>query len=293
MAEVQQYLDYVSTFPGLLKEQLAKFDFVRFYSDDFNFNDYKPPLYSFESICVVIFAYLFGIRLTQWLMNFKSKPFNTRWVSAIHNFFLFAISVTMLFGVLINCFEIFRQGGLNAIICNPNGTYRTSKMNFWIYIFYLTKPYEFIDTFIMIFKKRELNFLHVWHHCSTFLLVWLTQVQEMNIQFISISANCLVHSFMYYYYFVASLGKQVWWKRYLTLLQIFQFVITTSFNSYWLYAYLQGYNCAGDLYGFFFGMFVINSFLFLFIVFYIDNYKQSGNPESPRTPKKTPRPKKD
>jgi len=180
---------------------------------------------------------------------------------------------------------------VKQFLCNPGGSFRTSKMMFWIYIFYLTKPYEFIDTFIMIFKKRELNFLHVWHHCTTFLLVWTTQVQEMNIQWISISANCFVHSFMYYYYFVSSFGVQVWWKRHLTLLQIIQFIITISLNCYWAYAYQMNYQCAGTLFGFYFGMSIIASFLVLFIQFYAQSYKTGRNVDTPsNSPTTSPRP---
>jgi len=246
----------------------------------------------------MIICYLIGIRITSWYM-FNKKPINMKWISAMHNFFLFVLSVIMLFGVTTGVIEIYLKGGFNAIVCNPNGSYRNSKLFFWIYIFYLTKPYEFIDTFIMIFKKRELNFLHVWHHCSTCLLVWTTQIQEMNIQWISIAANCFVHSFMYYYYFISSFGIQPWWKRYLTLLQIIQFVVTISLNFYWLYAYINQHNCAGTLFGFYFGMSIITSFLGLFIQFYYQNYKSGRNVESPTTspstsPKTSPRrPKKD
>ena len=41
--------------------------------------------------------------------------------------------------------------------------------------------------------------------------------------------NSLIHVFMYSYYFLASLGPQMqkylWWKKYLTALQMIQFVI--------------------------------------------------------------------
>jgi len=39
--------------------------------------------------------------------------------------------------------------------------------------------------------------------------------------------NTLVHIFMYYYYAVRSLGYTVWWKEYLTQLQMFQFCFNT------------------------------------------------------------------
>ena len=40
--------------------------------------------------------------------------------------------------------------------------------------------------------------------------------------------NALVHSIMYTYYFLAAMGPQfqkyLWWKRYLTQLQLLQFI---------------------------------------------------------------------
>jgi len=278
-----------SIVPSNTPPKFQGFDFYNFYTDDFNFNQFKPPFYSFESICLTVASYLLAIRLTTWYM-FNKKPFTMKYISALHNFFLFVISVVMFFGVILGVVDLYFKGGSSAIMCNANGTYINSKLMFWIYVFYLTKPYEFVDTFIMIFKKRDLNFLHVWHHCTTFLLVWTTQIQAMNIQWISISANCFVHCFMYYYYFVSCLGYQVWWKRYLTLLQIVQFIITFSLNCYWAYAYYNGYNCAGTLFGFYFGMSIIFSFLLLFLKFYVDNYNSGKNVESPsHSPQNSPR----
>ena len=156
------------------------FDFPRFYREDFNFNDYKPPFYKFEEVCLGIAGYLLAIRLTTFLMRFKKTGFNLKYISALHNLFLFLISVSMLVGILMNVVDLYLKGGQEAILCNATGTYRSNLANFWYYIFYLTKPYEFVDTFIMIFKKRELNFLHVWHHCTTFVLVWVTMVRNSN-----------------------------------------------------------------------------------------------------------------
>ena len=43
-----------------------------------------------------------------------------------------------------------------------------------LWIHYLSKVYEFADTAIMVLKKneRQISFLHVYHHASTFFPCW-------------------------------------------------------------------------------------------------------------------------
>lgn len=204
---------------------------IEYYNkNDFNFNDYKPPIYDFSSVLCFILGYLITIRLSTWFMQSR-KPFALKRITTLHNLFLFALSLVMFVGVIVNVLETFQYGSWDSIFCGANRNFRSGRLQFWYYVFYLSKPYEFVDTFTMVFKKKELNFLHVWHHCTTFLLVWVTQVQEMNIQWVSISANAFVHIWMYYYYFMTSIGSTVWWKRYLTLLQVFLFFPVLRTNS--------------------------------------------------------------
>jgi fatty acid elongase 3 len=40
------------------------------------------------------------------------------------------------------------------------------------YVYYLSKFLELADTFILILKKKELIFLHWYHHSVVILLVW-------------------------------------------------------------------------------------------------------------------------
>jgi len=40
-----------------------------------------------------------------------------------------------------------------------------------------------------------------------------------------------VHTHRYYYYLLASLKKEIWWKKYITRLQIIQFVLVNSLHS--------------------------------------------------------------
>ena len=101
-----------------------------------------------------------------------------------------------------------------------------------LWLYYLSKILELLDSvfFILRGKYNQLTFLHVYHHSSMIALAWV------NVNFlpggnsvVGTALNCGVHIVMYSYYFLASLGpkiqKYLWWKRYLTTLQIIQFVI--------------------------------------------------------------------
>jgi hypothetical protein len=88
---------------------------------------------------------------------------------------------------------------------------------FWIYIFYLSKAYELLDTVFLVFKKSRLRFLHVYHHAATLLLVWWCLNWNVPVQWIACVLNALVHIPMYYYYFLYEIGQTSWWKRFVTI----------------------------------------------------------------------------
>jgi len=253
---------------------LNRWDLRQYYRDDFCFVDHNPPFTDLESVLIAIVIYLIAIRLSTWYMESLEKPYKLYWISLFHNFFIFALSVIMFLSISYHIINIINEDGLEAVTWDSKRKYRNHLVNFWEYIFYISKPYEFVDTFIMIFKKKKLNFLHVWHHCSTFFLVWVNMYDDMRIQWVCMVFNSLVHSFMYYYYLVSSFGYQPWWKRYLTQFQIAQFIITTIVNSTWVWAWYSGKNPVGSWRAFNSALFIIGSFLILFINFYIQSYKK-------------------
>lgn len=96
--------------------------------------------------------------------------------------------------------------------------------------------------------------------------------------------NLTVHVFMYYYYFRTASGVKIWWKQYLTTLQITQFVIDlvviySCTYSYYIVTYTNGFlpnfgDCAGTESAAAFGCAILTSYLFLFINFYRITYNQ-------------------
>jgi hypothetical protein len=88
---------------------------------------------------------------------------------------------------------------------------------------------------------------------------------------------------MYYYYFRAAGGARIWWKKYLTTLQIVQFIIDLFFVYFCSYTYftatywpwIPNYgSCAGSESADIFGCLLLSSYLLLFIGFYQKTYSK-------------------
>lgn len=101
--------------------------------------------------------------------------------------------------------------------------------------FYRSKIYEFIDTFLMIYKGnyRQVSFLHVYHHLS--VTVWwfyLTQVMPGGEALVPLIVNSGIHVIMYAYYFLTTIlpREYMWWGRYLTWAQMVQFVFLMTIS---------------------------------------------------------------
>lgn len=101
---------------------------------------------------------------------------------------------------------------------------------------------------------------------------------------------------MYWYYFQAARGVRVWWKEWVTRIQIIQFVIDLGFvyfasytfvpslaflmcryfaSNYFSYLPNNG-TCAGEEFAAIFGCALLSSYLFLFIGFYAATYQKKG-----------------
>jgi len=107
-------------------------------------------------------------------------------------------------------------------------------------------------------------------------LVWVGIVCNIPTQWVTLILNTGVHVAMYYYYLITTVGGDIWWKKYLTTIQIVQFVIDLiMMNTWWIYRYST--NCSGDKFGIIFGDLIIGSFLILFINFFNETYKKSKN----------------
>jgi len=100
-----------------------------------------------------------------------------------------------------------------------------------LWMFYTSKILDFVDTFFIIVggKMEQFSFLHVYHHFTIFIMYFIA----VNLAYdggviITVVMNAFVHTIMYSYYLIRLHADHVWWKKYLTLTQIGQFLVMMS-----------------------------------------------------------------
>ncbi|KAK5047724.1 hypothetical protein LTR84_006389 [Exophiala bonariae] len=98
---------------------------------------------------------------------------------------------------------------------------------FYGWIFYLSKFYEVIDTFIILAKGKKSSFLQTYHHAGAMLSMWAGIRYMSPPIWMFVLVNSAIHAIMYTFYLMSTIGVRVpkWFKQTLTTLQISQFVV--------------------------------------------------------------------
>jgi len=167
------------------------------------------------------------------------------WLKAlmlVHNIFLIGLSLYM-------CLKIAYEAYANKYTFWGNAyDPAQTEMAKVIWIFYVSKIYEFMDTFVMLMKGNvnQVSFLHVYHHGSISGIWWMISYRAPGGDaYFSAALNSWVHVCMYTYYLMAAVlpkdektkRKYLWWGRYLTQMQMFQFFMNLLQAAYcWMYS---------------------------------------------------------
>ncbi|XP_036265591.1 elongation of very long chain fatty acids protein 7 isoform X3 [Pipistrellus kuhlii] len=156
-----------------------------------------------QTIILGLYVY-FVTSLGPKLME-NRKPFELKKAMITYNFFIVLFSVYM-------CYEMART-------C-------------WLY--YFSKFIELLDTIFFVLRKKnsQVTFLHVFHHTIMPWTWWFgVKFAAGGLGTFHAFLNTAVHVVMYSYYGLCALGpayqKYLWWKKYLTSLQLVQFIIVT------------------------------------------------------------------
>ncbi|GMH41441.1 hypothetical protein BSKO_09351 [Bryopsis sp. KO-2023] len=206
------------------------------------------PLLDIRMAIAVSLAYLLGIPLLMRFMKHR-EPMKIKRFAALHNAILFSLSLYMCVETVRQAYNNFGWGQKFSLWCNPfeagpdpftKSGYALARV---LWIHYLSKAYEFVDTFIMILKKntRQISFLHVYHHATTFFPVWWSVIAygAGGETWFCCALNSFIHVMMYGYYFFATFGiKLAVMKPFVTYSQMIQFLLFIAQG-----VYLLGTDC--------------------------------------------------
>lgn len=226
----------------------------------------------------------------------KSKAWNLRGFMALWNFSLSTFSWCGLIRTLPQLIHNLSHNTIEQVFCiDPESAFGSGSTGLWVQLFILSKFPELFDTFFIVVHKKNLIFLHWYHHVTVLLYCWHSYVSSAPTGLFFVVMNYAVHAVMYGYYFLLAVGKKPHWLKghYVTSAQIIQMiggVIVTIMSFYYYHKHntnTNGSNNNGEERTCFIqkqnnlaAFLMYGSYLLLFCQFFLKRYFRKGGKSS-------------
>lgn len=183
-----------------------------------------------EKVLSIVGVYLIFVKFVgPWLMR-NRKPFALREPMLFYNIFM-VITNTFIFYYIL-CRIDYGRRFLNFKFPDPNDMSPETLREIHLgYLCYLTRFLDLFDTVFFVLRKKnnQITFLHLYHHTLVPIIGYMTMkiAPQAPVVGLFLMFNTFIHSVMYLYYALAAFGphlqKYLWWKKYITQLQLIQF----------------------------------------------------------------------
>jgi len=206
----------------------------------------------------------------------KRNPIRLNFLFTVWNLFLTLLSVYMVVTILYPMAHFCYYNSVWEFFCMPNENHKFPwhGIQFWgMWLFAISKFLEFGDTFFLVVRKKPLSLLHWYHHTTVLVFTWYLVSSRAPQGWVFAVMNAMVHSVMYFYYFLTGLKIRPWWAVYITQMQIAQMVIGVLLSAYWAYLVKTGFVCPvaegqkDDI--LWAGLIIYGSYLILFAQYYV------------------------
>ncbi|XP_032777536.2 LOW QUALITY PROTEIN: elongation of very long chain fatty acids protein AAEL008004 [Daphnia magna] len=176
---------------------------------------------------LICLAYLLAAKILGPKLMANRPPYDLRGALVTYNAFQIVFNGWMFYRI---CCVTWLKG--YNLICQPvdysdnEDALQAISMG---YFYCVSKLIDLLDTLFFVLRKKEnhLTFLHIYHHVCMLLTVWI------GFRFISggqsaflPTVNTLMNIGVHFYYLIAAMGpsfrKYLWWKKYLTVFQMFE-----------------------------------------------------------------------
>jgi len=194
-----------------------------------------------------VFAYLAIIfQGPGWLKACGIPPMKLKLPMAMWNFVLSVFSFVGLVNTVPILLDTLVSEGFKYTVCsNPFDWYlKPGHPSFYVFLFVYSKIPELMDTVFLVLKDRPVIFLHWFHHLTVLLYCWHAYYNTVGPGIWFAGMNYTVHSIMYMYYGIMSLGVLKGFTKsvapFITTIQISQMIVgmgVTYVSAYW---HMQG-----------------------------------------------------
>jgi len=189
-----------------------------------------PLMSSLWPTAAICLGYVVLVKLVgPWYMK-DQKPFEIKRIIMTYN-----VLQTVFSGwACMEFIKLYIKPGGYSLLCQPvdyTSNPEAVRTLHIVYFVFLSKFADLFDSIFFVLRKKftHLSALHVIHHSITPITFWWgTKFAGGGHTVFSPLFNCGIHTLMYFYYFLAACGpevqKHLWWKKYLTSMQLIQFV---------------------------------------------------------------------
>ncbi|KAF7279823.1 very long chain fatty acid elongase 7-like [Rhynchophorus ferrugineus] len=190
---------------------------------------------SLGKLALILFAYVqFCTKIGPRLMKDR-KPFHLTKTIQVYD-----VIQVFLNGYLVHEGIKCGWGTTYSYACEPidySGSEAALRMRRAVWLYYMIKVIDLLDTVFFVLRKKynQVTFLHIYHHtlmpfCAYIGVTFSPGGHGSLLGLV----NAFIHVILYTYYFLAAFGpeiqKYLWWKKYVTKLQLVQFVIIFVHN---------------------------------------------------------------
>nr|UTI67608.1 elongation-very long chain-fatty acids-protein-4 [Kerria lacca] len=183
------------------------------------------------SIVIIISIYLYTVRKIGPKFMKNRKAFNLEKAMTIYNVIQVLLSSFIVTEILRTYFWQTRPN----LFCDPVNVSTSDEYMYHAFIvqlYFFAKISELLDTIFFILRKKwnQISQLHVFHHSGMIFVGWVAvKYVPGGHSMLTVALNSFVHIIMYIYYLLLSVKPElrysIWWKKYITQLQLAQFVL--------------------------------------------------------------------
>ncbi|MEE6458333.1 hypothetical protein FKM82_000258 [Ascaphus truei] len=181
---------------------------------------------------IIIVAYIYFVTSLGPRLMENRKPFHLTQLMALYNFTMVAFSLYMVYEFLVAGWGTSYSYRCDVVDYSRSPLAVRMAWTCWLY--YFSKFIELLDTIFFVLRKKnsQITFLHVYHHSIMPWTWWFgVKFAAGGLGTFHALVNSIVHVIMYSYYGLSAMGpvyqKYLWWKKYMTSIQLTQFLMVT------------------------------------------------------------------